>query len=134
MSADVSKSSAFFRWNAGGWFGSQLGCTAWLLSGAFEFLWKDALLTSCFLLSFAVVNIWGLFLWSRRDRLTAYTGLQCLLAGCSTVLTLLIILINIRGFSAVGSYLVIGFGPFLMLRFYLLERLAKSTQEKPLTS
>jgi hypothetical protein len=68
------------HWNAGGWFGSQLGGTAWLLIGALvigrESPLSGAVLLGCFLAS----NLIGTLLWTLRARLDPYRALQALVA------------------------------------------------------
>ena len=69
-----------FQWNTGGWFGSQVGATAYLvlLGGVLAFQAPRAglLLLFCGLLP----NLLGTLLWLRRDRLAPYPALQGLLA------------------------------------------------------
>jgi hypothetical protein len=66
------------HWHAGGWFGSQLGGTAWLFIGAlvvvFESPASAAVLLGCGLAS----NLVGFVLWSQRTRLNPYRALQIL--------------------------------------------------------
>jgi hypothetical protein len=68
------------HWNAGGWFGSQLGGTAWLFVSAavlaFESGPSAAFLLGCGL----VANAAGCLLWARRARLDPYRALQALVA------------------------------------------------------
>ena len=66
------------HWNAGGWFGSQLGGTAWLFVGGLvlgsEFPESAAVLVACGLAS----NLVGCLLWARRAQLDPYRALQAL--------------------------------------------------------
>jgi hypothetical protein len=68
------------HWQAGGWFGSQLGGTAWLFVGAMviatESLSSAAVLAACGL----AANVVGTLLWSQRTRLDPYRALQVLAA------------------------------------------------------
>jgi hypothetical protein len=74
------KGTGRFQWNTGGWFGSQIGATAYLglLGGVLAFQAPRAglLLLFCGLLP----NLLGTLLWLRRDRLAPYPALQGLLA------------------------------------------------------
>jgi hypothetical protein len=71
-----------FQWNAGGWFGSQLGGTAWMLVGAAVLVpqapWVAAWWAGCC----ALANAVGAWLWLRRDRVRPYPAIQALLATC----------------------------------------------------
>src|SRR5688572_9898745 len=66
------------HWNAGGWFGSQLGSTAWLFVAAFvlgtESPGSAAVLFGCAL----AANLIGCVLWSQRARLDPYRASQLL--------------------------------------------------------
>jgi hypothetical protein len=70
-----------FQWNAGGWFGGQLGATVWLLVLAGVLLvregWAPALAAA---LGGLVPNVVGTALWLRRDRLAPYPAIQTLFA------------------------------------------------------
>ncbi len=72
----------YFQWSTGGWFGSQLGCTAWMLAGATLFVMQAWDVTVIWLICFATANAIGTWLWSRRDRLRPYLALQLLLIVC----------------------------------------------------
>ena len=69
-----------FQWSTGGWFGAQIGATAYLvLLGillTFQAPPAGILLLVCGLLP----NIIGTLLWMRRDRLAPYPALQLLVA------------------------------------------------------
>jgi hypothetical protein len=70
-----------FRWNAGAWFGSQLGGTLWLLVGAGVLLTWPPLASSVWAASFVLANALGLTLWANRGRLGMYVALQTLMIG-----------------------------------------------------
>ena len=73
-----SPGQAASHWNAGGWFGSQLGGTLWLFVAggvvASESPRSAAVLLACGLVS----NLVGCLLWARRGRLDPYRALQAL--------------------------------------------------------
>lgn len=71
-----------FRWNRGGWFGAQLGGTAWMLVGSVVLLPHAPEVAGVWLACFAVANAIGSWMWRRRDRLRPYPALQALLAVC----------------------------------------------------
>jgi hypothetical protein len=72
----------YFHWNAGGWFGSQLGGTAWLLVGAAVLAQHAPAMTVVWIGCFAVANAVGFGLWHCRARLRPHTGIQLLLLTC----------------------------------------------------
>jgi hypothetical protein len=69
-----------FQWNAGAWFGAQLGSTLWLLLLGVLFLWSGRPSGAWALVAFVLSNGSGLLLWLRRDRVAAYPALQLLMA------------------------------------------------------
>jgi hypothetical protein len=72
----------YFHWNAGGWFGSQLGGTAWLLVAAAVLAPHAPAMAVVWLACFAVANAVGLGLWLRRAWVRPHTGIQLLLLTC----------------------------------------------------
>jgi hypothetical protein len=74
-----------FHWNAGAWFGSQLGGTAWMLVGSGVLLMSSFLASSVWAGSFVLANALGLTLWANRGRLGMYAALQILLIGIGLV-------------------------------------------------
>jgi len=138
MATDENASNTAFFWNAGGWFGSQLGCTLWLLILGFVLLSRDSLAGVLCLTSFVALNAWGLFLWRRREHLSAYAGLQRFLLAVSLVIALVVVVLNGRGVpeppvpgNLVSTYLpywCIAVAPTLMLFFFLRERKVKRGQ------
>jgi hypothetical protein len=139
----VSNTPSAFAWNAGGWFGAQLGSTLWLLILGLVLSRKDTLTASVCVASFVVLNAWGLYLWRSRERLSAYAGLQRLLLGASVIIALVVVVVNGRGLSEqpspgalVSTYLpywVIAVAPALMLLFFLWDRQVKRAQMPPTT-
>ena len=121
-----------FAWYPGGWFGAQFGCTLWLLILGSVLLRKDALAASVCVSGFVILNAWGLYLWQRRQRLTAYAGLQRFIFAASVIIAVVIVVVNSRGLSEppspealVSTYLpywVIAVAPALMLFVFLRER------------
>lgn len=71
-----------FQWNTGGWFGSQFGCTAWLLVGAASVVAQHAWVAAWWVVCCALANAVGTGLWLRRDRVPPYPAIQALLGAC----------------------------------------------------
>lgn len=68
------------QWNAGGWFGSQLGASAWMFVAGALALRQDTAAALIVLALFVMGNTIGIGLWLRRDRISPYVGIQTLLA------------------------------------------------------
>jgi hypothetical protein len=118
-----------FVWNPGAWFGCQVGCTLWLAILGVVLFPKDRLAAWGCLAGFLALNAWGVHLWRRRDRSSAYAAIQRFLLGASAVIAAVVILVNLRGVSLppgpgafVSTYVpywAIAVAPALMLVFRL---------------
>jgi cation transporter-like permease len=67
------------QWNLGGWLGAQLGSTAWILVAGVLSLGADINTALIVIALFVIGNIAGMLVWRRRERLSAYAGIQILL-------------------------------------------------------
>ena len=67
-----------FRWNTGGWFGGQLGATAYLLTIGILVLVDSPQDGLPVLLCGLIPNVFGCYLWRRRDRIKPYPAIQAL--------------------------------------------------------
>lgn len=117
------------NWNAGGWFGSQIGATVWILVAGILTAIRDLPSGLIVMLLFAVPNITGLMLWRSR-RLSCYASTQLLIdaSGICGLLTVYVLdAANVwreiqtgAEVSASSTYWIIGlvFGG-LMLIFHL---------------
>ncbi len=131
MGGNPGANSAFV-WKGGGWLGAQLGSTLWMLLLGVLLLDKDPPMAWTSLLTFLVLNLWGAFLWQRRSRISAYAGLQWLLAAISIGFAVVIITGNRSGANQpqLPDYAVVSYLPYwamltppaLMLAFYIRER------------
>ena len=68
------------RWNAGGWFGAQLGGSLWVLIAGILALRMNAAAGMLAIALFLAANAVGVLLWTRREQLSAHAGIQLLLA------------------------------------------------------
>lgn len=78
------------RWNIGGWLGAQVGGTAWILVAGILSLWIDVNTAMIVIGLFVIANVVGMLIWRRRDKMSAYAGIQTLIpivgaAGLVTV-------------------------------------------------
>lgn len=123
-----------FQWNAGGWFGSSFGGSAWMI------------VTSCFLvfhnqptlalvpaIGFAIILLASLLLWARRDRIYPFHALMALLGLLVIAIPSVLIVVPLYGSPAVLAAMnwpvstwptVLGcvIAPGLMIWFLFLER------------
>ncbi len=114
-----------------GWFGAQLGATAWLCGSAYELFRADEraaglMISVCFL----VPNIVGLALWQRRAKIRLYRALQMLLAvaGVFAAFAMTILyytktshLVGIRREAWYLMFLVFLVFPLMMIILHLLR-------------
>lgn len=110
-----------FRWVAGGWFGAQCGSTLWLLPLGIGALPHDRISGVVAFSGFVVANGLGLLLWSARRRLSAFVGLQLLLAVMLVVFTTVIVVTNARCATEL-PYWPAGLPLLLMAFFWLRTR------------
>lgn len=122
-----------FRWNAGGWFGTQLGGTSWILVATILVFPRDAGAALSTLAVFAAVNVIGTLMWAQRSRLRPFPAIQWLIVfeGIASMLATFI-LDSAGHFESLGRggqvsaptmYLMLALMvPGLLVFFYLIER------------
>lgn len=124
-----------FQWNAGGWFGSQLGSSAWLLLLGPLLAFQRPQVGLAVFVCGLVPNLIGLRLWQMRNRVEPYPAIQSLLLILWGFTVLAVLVLDVTGtwLPAVGSpeqdpaslYCVLVLFPGLMLMFHLQERAAR---------
>ena len=67
------------QWNAGGWFGGQIGATCWMLIAGILTAVKDLTTGSIVIGFFLLANLVGWLLWQTR-RFSCYASTQLLIA------------------------------------------------------
>ena len=77
---EARRGSGQFQWNAGAWFGSQVGSTLWLLLVGLRFAGESYLLAALLALCFVVPNVVCTVMWTKRSTLDPYVAIQGLLA------------------------------------------------------
>ena len=124
-----------FSWNAGGWFGGQVGATLWLgILGALLAL-QDLTGGLVALGAWAVPNVLGIRLWRQRARRDAYASLQLLIAVAGLCALAAVAFLSARSayvglmerhgtqtWSVFAALLVY---PAIMLQFWLQQRAAR---------
>lgn len=116
------------EWNAGGWFGSQLGGTCWIFVAAVLSTVRDVSMGLVLLGIFSVPNIVGYVFW-RQKKMSCYAATQWLIAvmGVSGLLAIYVLdqgrmwreIQSGGSVSAASAYgLVVLVAVILMLTFY----------------
>jgi len=118
------------QWNSGGWFGGQLGSTAWLLVAAVLASIQNLKTGLILALLFLLPNMVGLLLWYQRDNMSCYAAMQLLLVVIG-IFSLAAVYVLHRNdlwlsiqkggsVSAASGYLIIlGVIILLMVNFYI---------------
>jgi len=125
-----------FQWNAGGWFGSSLGSSAWMIvASCFLALHDQPTLAMVPAVGFAIVLLASLLLWARRNRIYPFPAMMGLLGLLAVAISLALIVVSSNGSPAAlaamnwpasiwPTVLVCAIAPALMIWFLVLERLA----------
>ena len=75
-----------FQWNAGGWWGSTLGATAWMIPTAVILIANgQPLLALLPVIGFLLMNSLAAMLWARRDKVLPFRALMVLLGSLAVV-------------------------------------------------
>ena len=131
------KGNGQFQWNAG-WFGGQIGGTAYLVILGLFLAFKDPIPGMIIFACGIVPNIVGCFMWKRRDKLDPYHSVQMLML-------VIFIFTAIAYFTAArfsrhsewefisgsGSAWILLLFPGLMLWFYYFEQAGKKRMKSP---
>jgi hypothetical protein len=118
-----------FQWNRGGWFGSQLGASLWLVLLGVALLSRGRAVGGVVIGLGLAPNLLGVALWRRRESLAPYPAIQGLVAACGLSALLAMLCIAAAGLTppSVGlpSLWFLLMYPGLMLAFHLQERSAR---------
>lgn len=131
-SKEPKRGKGSFQWNAGGWFGGQIGGTIWMLLAGSLVLYQGSWLGAVILLFFLLPNVIGSLMWYRRDHISPYPAVQALMAvvGLFSLLTLAAFDVSGRfpgpGPHSQGSprslYWIMVIFPATMIMFHLQNR------------
>ena len=125
-----------FQWNAGGWFGSSLGGSAWMIvTSCFLALHDQPTLAMVPAVGFAIVLFASLLLWARRNRIYPFPAIMGLLGLLAVAIPLVIVVVSSNGSPAAlaamnwpastwPTVLVCAIAPASMIWFLVLERSA----------
>lgn len=126
-----------FQWNAGGWFSSSIGGSAWMIvTAGFLVLHDQPALALVPAVGFAIILLISLLLWAFRDRICPFPALMALLGLVAISVPLVVIVIpayaSPEALAAMNwpasTLLTIpacAIAPGLMIWFLFLERSAR---------
>ena len=128
MKHEARSDAGAFEWNRGGWFGTQVGATLWLVLLGGLLMAQSRPVGGLVLASGLVPNLLGVLLWRRRHSVSAYHGIQALLAACGIGALVAMACLRVssdQGASAdLPSAWLLLLYPGLMLVLHLRERSA----------
>ena len=126
-----------FQWNLGGWFGSQVGSTLWLILMGSLLIPVDLQPALGVMACGVIPNLIGTWLWTQRSRMAPYPALQLLLALITLSALCAFLLLDYAGlmdhewngtsWPGNGGYFNLLIFPALMLVFHFRERAARGT-------
>ncbi len=134
------------QWNAGGWFGSSLGSSAWMIVASCFLLFHGQLaLAMVPAIGFSIVVIASMLLWSRCDRIRPFTAMMALLGLLAIVVPFVLFFVQWFGSPSARAamnwpespwptILVIAIVPALMIWLVVLEQLATKSKDKTVAS
>ncbi|MFT5288770.1 MAG: hypothetical protein ACI8QC_003516 [Planctomycetota bacterium] len=85
------------QWSVGGWFGSQLGITLWMLLAAGALTFSSMQSAGVVFAIFIAANAAGCALWRRRATLAPHTAFQLLLLAGAIATTALFLTLESAG-------------------------------------
>lgn len=129
--ADGSVTYEAFRWNAGGWFGSCFGATAWMIPLTAAACWFGSIsmaILTCFTFLFAVV--FAFIVWRLRARIDAYVAVQYLIVVMCLMTIIVLAGLQFLGNSETQQYVqwspwawcILFMFPMLSLQFWWMGR------------
>jgi hypothetical protein len=86
-----------YRIPATGWWGAQLGASAWMLGSALMFFSKAPGVAAALLGCFVAMNLFGWVLWRSRERFSAYAAIQSFCAGAGLFTSIAIAVLDVSG-------------------------------------
>lgn len=97
MDSNPTRPPATSRWNAGGWFGSQLGGTLWMFIASSVLASHGSRSAVVLLACGLLANLVGLALWTRRARLDPFRALQVLVSTIAVCAFVAVRWLEVRG-------------------------------------
>ena len=139
MEEEKGSVQSAFQWNAGAWFGTQLGCTLWMGVLGLVVLSKNPPAAIVCIVSFLLLNSIGLYIWRRRANLNAYIAIQIFLAAVTMATAVIVVLLNRWGVAEPAQagalvstelpFWAIAVAPALMVMFFFRQRQMTDAQK-----
>jgi hypothetical protein len=122
-----------FQWSRGGWFGAQVGATAWLILLGGMMLAQGRTSGAVVLALGLFVNGLGFYLWHARASWEPYPAVQLLLGTCAVVALVSVLLASAStapaGDSSAPSLPTLLVYPALMAVFHLQEQSSRKSSD-----
>jgi hypothetical protein len=124
-----------FQWNAGGWYGSSLGSSAWMvITSCFLVFHNQPLIALVPAVGLAVTLLVSILLWTRRDRVYPFTSLMMLFGFFAIAIPAVWFFVQLYGSTEVlaamnwpvstwTNLFVVSIVPAVMIWFLVLERI-----------
>lgn len=129
MELQGKRGAGAFQWNRGGWFGSQIGATLWLVLLGGVLLVQSRPVGGFLVVCGVMPNLIGLALWRRRQSISPYPAIQILVAVCGFGALAAMLGLRVVGLaqpsSEMPSLWFLLMYPGLMLGFHLQEQAAR---------
>lgn len=131
MELQGKRGAGAFQWNRGGWFGSQIGATVWLILLGAMLLFQSEPVGALVVVFGLIPNLIGYVLWRRRRTLSPYPAIQLLLASCGVsalfaMISVWAVSITTQSVTLPGSWFLLMY-PGLMVAFHLQERAVRKS-------
>jgi hypothetical protein len=125
---DDERTASAFRWNFGGWFGSNAGGMAWMVWPLWSYYEAGDLVgTGAMLTLIVAFALAAVVSWMRRGTLSAYVGLQSTVVGIGLAGLVAMGLARVRPMPVeIARWLPVIplMAAGLFVRFWLMERAA----------
>ena len=96
MNAPTKNTDSPKRWNAG-WFGMQLGCSAWMLGLMYIAPSVLSLVSASGIVSFVIINLIGTYMWTRSDKLDLDVAFDIFVGIAALGTFLLLVIMDVSG-------------------------------------
>ncbi len=94
-------------WNAGAWFGTQAGCTAWVLLQGIVLLPRDVVAGGAALGVCGALTALGILSWTCRRRLSFFAAVTLLLVALTIATAFLVLLCDRRGIPDLPPWILV---------------------------
>jgi hypothetical protein len=123
LKKSVKSQNNRFTWNLGALVGSAVGCSAWMAIIPFTQSWQTSVMVAALACPLGILLAVPL-LWWNRSKMSALTGIYCLLVIAFAATMVFLFTGNRTGFFPwqAGHIRMVLIYPVMVLGFYLLGR------------